>query len=112
LFALRYNGTLISAVCYRVDLAKWRIEMGPKIPTTHPDGSPRTPEELTLDINAAYEAGIRRDPANWFWVHRRWKPASAIQQTRLAQGTHSKPERGTSRTSSTDIAPRDGTRHW
>ena len=23
----------------------------------------------------ASEAAIRRDPANWFWVHNRWKPA-------------------------------------
>jgi lauroyl/myristoyl acyltransferase len=20
------------------------------------------------------EAAVRRDPANWFWVHNRWKP--------------------------------------
>lgn len=83
LFALRYDGALCSAICYRVGLAQWRIEMGPKIPTAHTDGTPRSPEEITLDINAAYEAGIRKDPANWFWVHRRWKPASALQKNRL-----------------------------
>ena len=27
-----------------------------------------------LEVNQAYEAAIRRDPANWFWVHNRWKP--------------------------------------
>ena len=26
-----------------------------------------------LDVNRAFEAAIRRDPANWFWVHNRWK---------------------------------------
>ena len=26
------------------------------------------------DVNAEFEKAIRRDPANWFWVHRRWKP--------------------------------------
>jgi lauroyl/myristoyl acyltransferase len=25
------------------------------------------------DVNRAFEAAVRRDPANWFWVHRRWK---------------------------------------
>jgi len=25
------------------------------------------------DVNRALEAAVRRDPANWFWVHRRWK---------------------------------------
>src|SRR5439155_792448 len=35
---------------------------------------PRTAESIMLDINHAFEAAIRRDPANWFWVHKRWKP--------------------------------------
>ena len=25
------------------------------------------------DVNRSFEAAVRRDPANWFWVHRRWK---------------------------------------
>jgi len=25
------------------------------------------------DVNGAFETAVRRDPANWFWVHRRWK---------------------------------------
>jgi lauroyl/myristoyl acyltransferase len=24
-------------------------------------------------VNRAFESAIRRDPANWFWVHNRWK---------------------------------------
>ena len=34
------------------------------------------------DVNAAFEAAIRRDPANWFWVHNRWKhngPIAAVK---------------------------------
>jgi len=27
-----------------------------------------------LEVNQAFETAIRRDPANWFWVHKRWKP--------------------------------------
>ncbi len=30
-----------------------------------------------LDVNRAFEEAVRRDPANWFWVHKRWKPAKA-----------------------------------
>ena len=25
------------------------------------------------DVNRVFEAAVRRDPANWFWVHNRWK---------------------------------------
>lgn len=72
LFALRYNCQLYSAVCYRVGLARWRIESGPEIPT-HNKGKPRSAEAIMRDVNAALETGVRQDPANWFWVHNRWK---------------------------------------
>jgi lauroyl/myristoyl acyltransferase len=31
------------------------------------------------DVNRAFEAAVRRDPANWFWVHKRWKPDSSAK---------------------------------
>jgi KDO2-lipid IV(A) lauroyltransferase len=73
IFALRYRCTLRTGICYRVGLAQWRVEAGPEIPT-HENGAARSVAEITLDINRAFEAAIRRDPANWFWVHNRWKP--------------------------------------
>lgn len=77
LFALRYHLNLHPCICYRVGLARWRIETSPPIPKFDAAGRPRPAEEITLDMNRAYEAAIRRDPANWFWVHKRWKPAGA-----------------------------------
>jgi lauroyl/myristoyl acyltransferase len=74
LFAQRYRCALITGACYRVGLARWRIEAGPDIPT-HEDGRPRSAADIMRDVNRAFEAVVRRDPANWFWVHRRWKPA-------------------------------------
>jgi KDO2-lipid IV(A) lauroyltransferase len=71
-FALRYRCALHVGVCYRVGLARWHIEAGEAIPT-HQNGEARSTEALMLDINRAFEAAVRRDPANWFWVHRRWK---------------------------------------
>ncbi len=78
-YALRYRLPLCTAVCYRIGLGRWRIEMGPRIPTHLPDDSPRPPEEIMREVNEALEIAIRRDPANWFWVHRRWKPVSRQQ---------------------------------
>jgi lauroyl/myristoyl acyltransferase len=72
LFALRYDCPLYTSICYRTGLAKWRIEAGAEIPT-HENGIARTTEAIMRDVNAAFEAAIRRDPANWFWVHNRWK---------------------------------------
>lgn len=80
IIALRYNATLTTSFCFRTGLAAWRIECGPNIPTHTPDGLERSVEEITRDIVATYEVAIRRDPANWFWVHRRWKPRSQHQR--------------------------------
>jgi len=71
-FALRYNCPLHSAICYRDGLAHWRVEVGPEIPTREL-GRPRTIEAIMRDVNQVLETAVRRDPANWFWVHRRWK---------------------------------------
>ncbi len=72
LYALRYRTPLMTAVCFRTGLARWTIEIGDPIPT-HVEGAPRRIEDICMDINRAFETAILRDPANWFWVHRRWK---------------------------------------
>ncbi len=82
-FALRYKCPLLVTVCYRTGLGRWRLEIGAEIPTTA-KGGPRSVEAISADVNRAFEAAIRRDPANWFWVDRRWKPASRIQLARAA----------------------------
>jgi lauroyl/myristoyl acyltransferase len=72
IFARRYRFALHAVVCYRVALARWRIEIGPEIPLRE-NGVSRSTEAVCLDVSRAHEAAIRRDPANWFWVHNRWK---------------------------------------
>jgi KDO2-lipid IV(A) lauroyltransferase len=72
-FALRYRCALHTGICYRVGLARWRIEAGPEI-STHDNGAPRTTEAIMQEVNQAFEQAVKRDPANWFWVHNRWKP--------------------------------------
>jgi lauroyl/myristoyl acyltransferase len=78
-FALRYHCALHTGFCYRVGLAQWRIEGGPEIPT-HEDGAARSSEAIMRDVNHAFEAAVRRDPANWFWVHNRWKPIRPVKR--------------------------------
>jgi KDO2-lipid IV(A) lauroyltransferase len=74
IFALRYRCPLHVAVCYRTGLGRWRIESSAEIVTTI-NGRRRPVEDITREVNQAFEAAVRRDPANWFWVHKRWKPA-------------------------------------
>jgi lauroyl/myristoyl acyltransferase len=61
-FALRYNCALFTGICFRVGLARWRIEAGEEIPT-HENGHPRSVEAITADIVKALEAAVRRELA-------------------------------------------------
>ena len=76
IFALRYRAPLLTGICYRIGLARWRVEAGEEIPT-HENGEARSVEAIMTDVNRAFEKAVRRDPANWFWVHNRWKPRTA-----------------------------------
>ena len=71
-FALRFNAPLYVAICYRTKLAHWQVEVSDEI-ATHQNGEPRSLAAIMLDVNRAFEVAVRRDPANWFWVHNRWK---------------------------------------
>jgi KDO2-lipid IV(A) lauroyltransferase len=77
--ATRYDCELYAPICYRIGLGHWVIETGEAIPTQE-NCRRRSSEDITHDINVAMETAVRRDPANWFWVHNRWKtrqPATA-----------------------------------
>ena len=73
LLALRYGAPLFTAICFRTALGRWRVEVGDEIPTRQ-NGAARDPAAIMTDVNQAFETAVRRDPANWFWVHKRWKP--------------------------------------
>jgi lauroyl/myristoyl acyltransferase len=73
LLALRYGCRIFPAICHRTALARWRVDVGDEI-LTHDNGEPRATESIMLEINRVFEVAIRRDPSNWFWVHKRWKP--------------------------------------
>jgi KDO2-lipid IV(A) lauroyltransferase len=86
LFALRYRTPLLTGICYRTGLARWRLEAGDEIPT-HENGLARSADAIMRDVNRAFEKAIRRDPANWFWVHNRWKPRTAKTRVSRLQTT-------------------------
>lgn len=85
IFALRYHCPLHTSICYRTGLAKWRIEVGDEIPTRE-NGVARPTEDIMRDVNRAFEVAVRRDPANWFWVHKRWKPPEQKPKAKMEDG--------------------------
>ena len=70
--ALRYHAPLFTAFCFRTQLGQWKIELADEI-ATHENGGARSSEAIMRDVNRSFENAIRRDPANWFWVHNRWR---------------------------------------
>jgi len=87
-YALRYHCALYTGICYRVALARWRIVAGARIPLYENERT-RSTAEIMTDVNRAFEAAVRRDPANWFWVHNRWKAKWKAEPNRPAAGTAS-----------------------
>lgn len=66
--ALKYDLLLIPAYGVRgADGLTFEVVVDPPIPRS-------TPEEMTQALNDNLEAQIRQHPAQWFWIHRRWKP--------------------------------------
>lgn len=75
--AMRYKCALFVPICYRVGLAQWTVEIGEPV-AMQDNGKRRSVEDILRDINVRLEAAVRRDPANWFWVHNRWKTKRGI----------------------------------
>ena len=90
-FALRYQCALYTGICYRLGLGRWRIESGGEIPTRQ-NGEPRSTEAIMTDVNRSFEAAVRRDPANWFWVHNRWKLSKAQSPQSAVQNRDARPQ--------------------
>ncbi len=63
------TGSLLAQVSVRtVGLARWVIHTSAPVPT---EG--REIADITMDLNRLLEQEIRHSPADWFWVHNRWK---------------------------------------
>lgn len=63
------TGSLLAQVSVRtVGLARWVIHTSAPIPTEGRDIA-----EITMDLNRLLQKEILASPADWFWVHNRWK---------------------------------------
>jgi KDO2-lipid IV(A) lauroyltransferase len=65
--ALKYNLLLVPVNAIRQpDGMSFRIEVEKSIP-------PGNPAKMTQALNDSLEAQVRKHPAQWFWIHRRWR---------------------------------------
>lgn len=71
-FAVRLRCPVTFGYVERVGPARLRLIVGPQIAL--PDSGDRNADiaAVTLAINQALEAAIRRKPEGWLWLHRRW----------------------------------------
>ncbi len=87
ILAQRTGAPLISVAIHTTGTARWRCEIEP--PT---EPANRTAEELTLQLNRILERQIAGSPADWFWVHNRWKTPAAFLLGKTRRGFHLAPD--------------------
>src|SRR6266496_6735178 len=75
LLAKRTGAALVGVAIYTDGLARWRIVVSPALETKQ-----ASVESLTAKTNELIAAQIRRAPADWFWVHNRWKTPKPIRR--------------------------------
>lgn len=68
MLALRTGAALLPGAVYTEGRGRWKLVIRPSVPPTG-----RSADPLTAQLNVELEAQIRLRPADWFWVHNRWK---------------------------------------
>ncbi len=85
LLAKRTGAALVGIAFYTVGTARWRVAIGP---TIEPQKN-QSIGDLTSRANDIVEEQIKSAPADWFWVHDRWKtPRPNFLLTRYKRGIH------------------------
>lgn len=72
LIARKTGAPVLPAFLYRQEWG-YQAVFGPEIPLVATGDKTKDLQANTLRYGKAIEAGIRRHPEQWFWVHRRWK---------------------------------------
>jgi lipopolysaccharide heptosyltransferase II len=68
MLALRTDAALIPGAAYSSGSGRWRLVIDPPVTVEE-----RDTDAVTAQLNVVLERQIRRQPADWFWVHNRWK---------------------------------------
>ncbi len=69
LLALRTGAELLPMAVNTAGVGRWRVVISPAVPYAATEEA----DALTARLNGVLEGQISRSPADWFWVHNRWK---------------------------------------
>lgn len=71
--AQKYGLSVVPVQIIREDNARFRLIVHPPMSLNNEDGSKRAIEDVALEAHQMLEVWIRQNPAQWIWLHRRWK---------------------------------------
>lgn len=71
--AARYGCPVLPAYSQRIDPGRYRVVIGDPLPWVEAETDEEAIRRNTRNYLAALEEPIRRDPTQWFWLHRRWR---------------------------------------
>ena len=69
LLALRTGAVVLPMAVHTAGVGRWRVVISPPVPYAADEAA----DALTARLNGVLETQINRSPADWFWVHNRWK---------------------------------------
>lgn len=72
LLARRGNALLLPIIIQTTGIGRWKLKILPPVAGRTGEKSPGI-EQVTAQLNGVVESVIREQPADWFWVHNRWK---------------------------------------
>jgi heptosyltransferase-2 len=73
LLARRADALLMPVAVSHNGMARWRVRFLPAVPGAGGEGESAGVETVTARLTQEVENLVREDPADWFWVHNRWK---------------------------------------
>ncbi len=72
LLARRGNALLLPIIIQTEGIGRWKLKILPAV-SGQTGGKTASIEQVTTHLNGVVENVIREQPADWFWVHNRWK---------------------------------------
>jgi len=88
--ALATGAPVVPAACWREPDGRHVLRFDDPVPLADVDDATAAIARTTRAFNATLERLVLRHPEQWWWVHRRWKPARARRpanrETKLAPG--------------------------